>query len=159
MFLLLLSACIFDDIFAGTDIFDGTWLVMMDRDAKLSGDCARGDDTGDGGTYEYEGTQNLFVDIFSTADGGLVVDLGSVALIGSGEGTEMTAEWETTTSNEDISQTERYEIDGSLEAAELEGKYSYSSVDVDAGDSYSCTSTSRYTAVLTTTTDDEIAGN
>ncbi|MFZ5478164.1 MAG: hypothetical protein ACOZNI_15465 [Myxococcota bacterium] len=151
MLFLLLSGCIFDNA------FEGTWLFMFDLVESRSGDCA-GTDTG-GGEWEYEGTSNALVEIYATGDGGLAVDMGSVALVGEGKGGELTATWQYSATGDDESYETKVEMDGTLKANELTGELSETESEVDGNDTYTCSTSRGYRAVRSTTTGEEIAGD
>lgn len=57
----------------GMPNLEGTWLFMIDRNTRVTGDCADPDDPS---TTTYTGTQDTMVEIFKTADGAYAVNFG-----------------------------------------------------------------------------------
>ncbi|MDP2314611.1 MAG: hypothetical protein Q8P41_17035 [Pseudomonadota bacterium] len=112
--------------------FEGTWLVQADRESKVDGDCATDDDT------QSTGTDNFWMDIFKTGGGDLVV-LYSEALVGTPDGSELTAEWEQTERGDDFQETETIEFRASLEGGVMSGSVTGELVSVSGEDTYRCT--------------------
>jgi hypothetical protein len=143
--LLLLAAC--------DGRFDGTWLFMVDPEPALSGDCAAGG-TDTGATVETTGTERMWVDIYATGQGGLVV-LFDRPLVGDAEGTSMSASWKQERDVGGVVESDEIAIDGTLSAGELAGELVETAVD-SAG---TCTETYGYTALRATTPPDQMAGH
>lgn len=136
--------------------FEGTWLFQVDRNAKVSGDCAPDED--EESSFTYSGTQNFWADIYRLQSGEYAVLIGE-ALIGTAEGTELQASWEETYTSEDYEYREEIEIEGSLEGNVLSGTLTESASETAGGDSYACTSKVDYTAERTTSSPDSYPGN
>ena len=136
--------------------FDGTWFFSFERASTASGDCA-GNDTG-GADYEYTGTNDAELDMYSTADGQLVVLLGE-ALVGTPEGNAFEVSRKTTDSSGKSEYSHEAVLSGTLEGPALSGDYAITDDSSDGKDSYSCTSTTGYTAVKMTTSPDQLAGH
>ena len=68
----------------GADI-DGTWLFMMDYNVTTTGDCVA-EDTADGETIVYTGSEGMWVDIFQTGgdQGAVMMDNVLVGEVKSG---------------------------------------------------------------------------
>lgn len=147
---LLLVGCF------GASKFDGTWLFALDPEGEVTGDCAP-DDEGEG-EYSYTGTDNTWVDIYKTGDGGLVV-LFEESLIGTAEGSALSAEWVYEVEGDGYASQDQIELDGELASGELTGDITWSYTESDGEDVYSCVSSTSYTAWQTTTGPNEIAGN
>lgn len=146
-------------LFVGCGVFapfDGTWLFSFERTADMSGDCAPEEDQDE--TYEYTGTNDAALDIYSTADGQLVILLGD-ALIGTVEGNAFEVSRETSQKSGKSEYDYEAVLDGALEGAVLSGDYEVTEDQITESDEYTCTSKTGYTAVKMTTSPDQLAGS
>lgn len=123
--------------------FEGTWLFLADRQQKVSGDCEDPDDTS-----VLTGTSKSWVDIYGLSSGELVVLVGE-PLIGTAEGNELKATWSESYENEDYSQAQDIELDGTLEAGIFSGTVATTYVETNGEDTYECTASNRFTAERT----------
>lgn len=129
--------------------YDGTWLFLVDYEAKdVEGDCAPDPDADY--TTEYQGTSNTLVDIYTTPNSGIVVLFGD-ALYGTYDGSSFEAEseqqQETSTSGYSEAWRQGYQMEGDRSGALLTGEVVqfYEEADSD-GNSYLCASTWEYSA-------------
>jgi hypothetical protein len=94
------------------------------------------------------GTSKSWVDIYGLSSGELVVLLGE-PLIGTAEGNELKATWSESYENEDYSEAQDVELDGTLEAGILSGTVATTYVETSGEDTYECTVSNRFTAERT----------
>lgn len=139
----------------GAEQFDGTWLFSFDAQADYGGDCAPDPEDA---VYTYTGTNNSWVDIYTTGGGGLVV-LIDQALTGEAEGSTFSASWSQDYEEGDYSSHDEIGIEAELAAGELTGEVKWLEATASGEDLYSCETTGSFTAWKSTTGPDEIAGN
>lgn len=133
---------------------EGTWLFRIDLNSEVEGDCA-GDDTG-GGTITYDGTNDMWVDIYRTGSGGLVVFLNA-PLVGEYDGGELTASWQQTATYNDQTDTEKVQLTGSLDGGLMSGTIVATEESTGPDDTYTCTTRYTYDAFKNLSDPDDYA--
>jgi hypothetical protein len=136
-----MSALLLLSLLGCTSPFEGTWLFMVDRQERLSGDCADPDDT-----TVYTGDDRAWVDIFQLQSGEFSVLLSEV-LIGTAAGNDLEASWQETYSSEDYEERTTVDLEATLAAGELSGSIASSYSQATGDDTYECQGTVNFTAV------------
>ena len=114
-------------------VWDGTWLIRANNQTDYSGDCYDEDDP------VYSGTDNAAMEVYSTGDGGLIVDFGWLVLRGSGDRSQMEADWE----QEYDGDTDSVEISATRDGDTISGVFTSSTNRVDPA--YVCSGTTKFT--------------
>ena len=133
--------------------FEGTWLFMVDRDAKLTGDCVTEDYT-----ETLSGSSNAWVDIYRLQSGEFAVLL-SEPLVGTVEGSDLEASWEYTYTLDDYAERSTLDLEATLEAGLLSGSITSTYRDADGDSEYACSQESDFTAERTVSSPDSYPDN
>jgi len=123
--------------------FEGTWLFLADRESKSSGDCA--DDTD---TTTYTGTDNQWVDIYRLQSGEFTVLLLE-ALVGTVEGSDLSASWEQALSSDGYEERDTLDLEAALDGTSMSGKLTYETTQTSGEDIYTCKTVTGFSAERT----------
>ena len=127
--------------------FEGTWLFAADPEATYEGDCAPEEG------YSYTGKDYFWVDIYKATDGQFVA-LVEEPLVGEPDGSTLTLNWSHEETGDAYRDSQSYTLVANLTGGALSGKYVSDSETVSGEDSYTCTTTTSYTAERTTSNPD-----
>ncbi|MCP4810112.1 MAG: hypothetical protein GY913_20415 [Proteobacteria bacterium] len=114
-------------------VWDGSWLVKADNQSTLVGDCLDED------APVYSGTDNGVLEVYSTGDGKLIVDMGWLILRGAGDRENMEADWE----QEDAGDYDAIEISASRDGDTISGVFRQTTTRADPA--YECKGSTGFT--------------
>ena len=138
---------------AGCSPFDGTWLFHVDyQPSAVNGTCVEDWDS----SVVWQGTDDMFVDIYTTSDHELVV-MFEQYLKGEPDGTSFKVSSESIQITDDLQQGDRVEMRADLEGGTLSGKVTDTSITRHVDSTESCEVSHKFKAERSSSNPDRYA--